>query len=254
MLLVLQGLLGSLDIFLVKVGAVGTATENDKAVLVALCAGNGGEALLGDTHEVVLGGGSTNGVNGNAEIAIGAILEADREGQTRGQLTMKLRLGGAGTNGADGNAVGKELGGDGVEHLTGDGHAVIGQIDKELARDAESLVDLEGVVNVGIVDQTLPTDSGSGLLEVGTHDDAEVAGELLGESLETSGIFVRHERVVDGAGTNYNEQAVAAAQDNVGSVIAALQNSLGGIIGQGNLGGEERRRDEGILSKDFPYC
>lgn len=151
-------------------------------MLVALGAGNGSQTLLGDAHEVVLGGGGADGVNSDTEVAVGAVLEADGEGQARGQLAVQLGFGGAGANGTDGDAVGEELGGDGVEHLAGNGHAVVGQVGKELAGDAEALVDLEGVVNVGVVDQTLPADRGSGLLEVGAHDDAEVAGELLGES------------------------------------------------------------------------
>jgi 3-deoxy-D-arabino-heptulosonate 7-phosphate (DAHP) synthase len=34
--------------------------------------------------------------------------------------------------------------------------ALVGQVDEELARHAETLVDLEAVVDVGIVDQTFP--------------------------------------------------------------------------------------------------
>jgi hypothetical protein len=36
----------------------------------------------------------------------------------------------------DRQTVGQELGGDCVEHLAGDGHALVGQVDEELARHA----------------------------------------------------------------------------------------------------------------------
>ncbi len=60
--------------------------------------------------------------------------------------------------------------GDCVEHLAGDGHALVGQVDEELARHAETLVDLETVVDVGIVDQTFQPTVVRGF-EVRAHHD-----------------------------------------------------------------------------------
>jgi len=78
--LVRQRLLGGLDALLVEVGALGSSAKNDETVLIALGARDSSQTLLGHTHEVVLGSRSPDGVNGNAEIAVGAVLEADREG------------------------------------------------------------------------------------------------------------------------------------------------------------------------------
>ena len=175
--------LRSLHTLLVVVGALVSTTEDDETVFVTLGTGNGSETLLRHTHEVVAGSSGANGVNGDAEVTVGAVLETDGERKTRGQLAVKLRLGGAGTDGADGDEVSEELGGDGVEHLAGNGHARGREVLEELPGDPEALVDLEGLVDIRVVDEALPADGGAGLLEVGTHDDDEVLGELGGDGL-----------------------------------------------------------------------
>jgi hypothetical protein len=92
---------------------------------------------------------------------------------------VDLGLGGTRTDSTDGQTIGQELGGDCVEHLAGDGHALVGQVDEELARYAETLVDLEAVVDIGVVDQALPADCCAGLLEVRAHDNQQLVGVLL---------------------------------------------------------------------------
>lgn len=251
LLLVLQGLLGSLDVLLVKVGSLGTTSQDNEAVLVTLSAGDSGKTLLGDTHEVMLGSGSANGVNGNAETTVCAVLEADGERQTRGQLTVKLGLGGSGTDGTDRDTVGKELGGDGIEHFRSNWHSSAGEVDKELSRNSETLVNLERVVDIRVVNQTLPANSCPGLLEVGTHHNAEVVRELVRELLELSSVLVGGGRVVDGAGAYDDEKSVASAQDDVGGIVTALDDCVGSGLGERNLGGEESRRDQRILSEDW---
>lgn len=250
LVLVLESLLGSLDVLLVKVGTLGSATEDDEAVLVTLSSGNGSKALLGDTHEVMLSGGGANSINGNAKAAVSAVLEAYGEGEARGQLTVELGFGGTGTNGTYRDAVGKELRRDGVEHLGGNRHALVGKVGKELSRDAETLVDLERVIDIGIIDESLPANSRSGLLEVGAHHDAQVIGELVGELLETGSILMGGGRVVDGAGTDDDEKSVAGSKHNVCGIASALDDSVGGLFGQRNLGGEESRGDQRILTQD----
>lgn len=74
-----QRLAHSLDARAVEVGALGSATQDHEAVLVTACASDGGEALLGDTHEVVLRGGAANGVNSHCETTVCAVLETNGE-------------------------------------------------------------------------------------------------------------------------------------------------------------------------------
>jgi hypothetical protein len=48
-------------------------------------------------------------------------------------------------------------------------HAV--DLDQELARDAQAFVDAVALVEIRIVDQTLPADRGARLLEIHAHHD-----------------------------------------------------------------------------------
>jgi len=169
-----ESLLGSLNAGLVVVGALGTTSKNDETVLVAGGAGNGGKALLGNTHEVMFGSSSTDSVNSDTQAAVGAVLETNRERKARSKLAVKLALSCAGANGTNRDQVGKKLRGDGVEHLGGNGHAGRGEVAKQLSGDTETLVDLESLVDVRVVDEALPADSRPGLLEVGAHDDDKV--------------------------------------------------------------------------------
>ena len=219
-------------------------------MLIAAGPGDGSQTLLRDTHEVVLRRRGTNGVNGHAKVAIGTVLEAYGERQTRCQLTVQLRLSGAGTNGTDGDAVGKELGRDGIEHLASDGHAAGGEVDEHLARNTETLVDLEGLVNIGVIDQTLPADSRAGLLEVGAHNDAQVVGELFGQLLQPPSVLKSGGGVMDGAGADNDKKTVVLASDDLSSFAASLDNGLYGIVGKGDLRGQEGGGDQRILPED----
>lgn len=200
-----QSLTSSLDAGAVVVGTLAATTEDDESVLVAGGLGNGSQALLGDTQETVGVGSSANGVNGNRQVTIRAVLVTNGETQTGSQLTVQLRLGSTGTNGTERNEVGQVLRRDSVEHLTGNGHAGAGEVCVELTGDAQALVDVVGLVKVGVVDQALPSDRCAGLLEVGTHDNAEISGQLLGEFLQTTSVFDSSLRVVDGAGSDNDE-------------------------------------------------
>lgn len=172
-----QHLPRSFDALGIEIRAFAPTSQDHEAVLVAACARNGRQALFRHAHEMMSRRRGTHPINSDAQAAIRAVLEADGEGQAARQLAMQLALGGARADGAEGDGVGEELRGDGVEHLAGDGHAGAGEVAVELAGDAQALVDLEGLVDLGVVDQPLPADGGAGLLEVGAHDDEDVGGE-----------------------------------------------------------------------------
>ena len=246
-----QRLLGGLHARLVVVRPLAPAAQDHEAMLVTLGARDGREALLRDAHEVVPRRRAADGINGDRQVAVGAVLEADGEGQARGELAVQLGLGGAGADGADGDEVGEELRADGVEHLGGDGHAGRRQVLEELARDAQALVDLEGLVDVRVVDEALPAHGRARLLEVGAHDDVQVGRQPLGERLEVRAVLEGRGRVVDRAGAHDDQEAVGGARDDVRGGVAAGHDGLEGLRGHGDLGGEERGRDEGVLAEDL---
>lgn len=230
LLLSAEGLARTADALAVVVGTLVTATQNDETVLVTGGLGNRRKTLLGHTEEAVGVGSGTNSVDGHAQVTVRAVLVADREGETGGQLAVELGLGGAGADSAQGDEVGEELWGDGVEHLGGDGETGAGEVDVELTGDAQTLVDVVGLVDIGVVDQTLPADGRAGLLEVGAHDDAQVLGQLVGDLLQATGVLERGVWVVDRAGTDHDEQAVIALLDNLNGFITAGTDSENGTL------------------------
>lgn len=206
--LLLQSVLGQLDVFGIKVGASGAATEDDESVLVPCCSRDSRKALLRDTHEMVLGSGGSDGVDGNGQTAIRTVLEANWEGKARRKLAMQLRLCSARADSSQGDQVGEELWGDGVEHFAGNRHAGRCKVAEELTRYTEALVDLEGLVDIWVIDQPFPAHSRAWFLEVSPHDNAEITRELVGEGLEALAVLDSGGGVVDGAWTADYEKAV----------------------------------------------
>ena len=247
----LEGLTGGSNAVPVEVGALGTTTEDNEAVRVAGSLGDSGETLLSYTHEVVLGSCRANGVHSDSEATVGAVLEAHGERETGSKLTVELGLGGASTNGSKGDKVCEELRRDGVEHLRGNGHALGGEVAVELAGDTETLVDLVRLIDIRVVDQTLPANSCARLFKVGAHDDAEVALELLGELDEARAVLDSGLGVVHGAGTADDEETVIALLDDLNGLFAALEDCGNGVCGSGDLRGEELRLDERVLTENW---
>jgi hypothetical protein len=220
-------------------------------VLVAAGPCDGSKTLLGDTHEVVLCLCSANGIDGYSQTTVCAVLEANRERQAGCELAVQLRLCCACADGAEGDEVCEELGGDCVEHFRGNGHALGREVNVELSRDTKTLVDLEALVDVRVVDESLPSYCCPGLLEVCAHNDADVVLELVGEGLQALAVLNGRFRVVDGAGPDHDEETVILLGDDLGGFLAALDDGLLGVCGDGELVGEERGRDQRVVAKDW---
>lgn len=97
----LQRSLGLGDALRIVVGALGTATEDDEAVLVANGSDDGNDTRLGDGQEVMGMSDSANSINGNTQGTVSAVLEANGETEATGQLAVELAFGGASTDSAD---------------------------------------------------------------------------------------------------------------------------------------------------------
>jgi hypothetical protein len=94
-----------------------------------------------------------DGVGGDADVAVGAVLEADGRRQARRQFAVHLAFGGARADGAPGDQVADVLRRDHVQELAAGGQAQAVDLDQQLARDAQAFVDAEGFVQVRVVDQ-----------------------------------------------------------------------------------------------------
>ena len=128
---------------------------------------------------------------------------------------MDLGLRRACADGTPGHEVGSVLGADGIEEFAASGEAELCDVDEEGASDAETFVDLEATVHVGVVDEPLPADSGAGLFEVDTHDNVEVATGFVGVCLELVGIFEGGFDIVHRAWSEPDESHISSVESIV---------------------------------------
>lgn len=230
--------LGILDALGVIVGALLSSAQNHEAVWITHGADYGGHTGLGDREEVVRVLDGADGVHGDVERAIGAVLEADGEGQTRGQFTVHLGFGGPRSNRTHGKTVGQELRRDGIQHLTGKGHALVGEIHEQLPRCPQTLVDLEAIVDIRVVDQSLPADGGARLLQIGAHDNQQIILVFFLQLHQSVTVFERHLGVVDRAWADDDEETAfvgVGTLDNGNGFLTALEDSLLRALGQCDL-------------------
>ena len=162
-------------------------------------------------------------VHRHGERAVGAVLEADRCGQAARHLAVGLRFGGAGADRSPGDELRQVLRHDRVERLGRRGDAVLGEVEQQLARLAQALLDVERVVHVGVVDQPLPADRGARLLEINAHEEQHRALDALGESAQPHRVLARRRRVVDRTRAHDHEYPrVLAVQDPSHGAAAAI--------------------------------
>ena len=158
---------------------------------------------------------------------------------------MDLALSGARADGSPADQAGDVLRRDHVEEFGAGGHAHLGQVEQQMAGQAQAVVDLVGLVEMRIVDEALPADGGAGLLKVDAHDDAQVGGEFVDGVLEQGGVFARGLGVVDGAGAGQHQQAVVAAVENGRDLAAGVEDGGRGGFGDGKLLlKKDRRKDD----------
>jgi len=225
----LKLLLGVLDARSVVVGALLSSAKDHETVRVTHGADDGGDTGLGDGEEVVRVLDGADRIDGDVQSAVRAVLEADGEGQTRGQFTVDLGLGRASTNSANGQTVSQELRRDGIQHLASNRHALVGQVNEHLARRAQTLVDFEAVVEIRVVDKTLPAHSGTWLLEVRAHHNQQLILIFLLQLQKLVAVFEGHGGVVDRAGSDDDEETVlvgVCALDDGNGLLTTLHDRL----------------------------
>ncbi len=87
---------------------------------------------------------------------------------------MHLALSGARADCAPGDQIGDILRRDHIEKFRPRGHPQFVQFQKQLARDAQAVIDAEAAVELGIVDQTLPADRRARFFEIDAHHDQQI--------------------------------------------------------------------------------
>ena len=121
---------------------------------------------------------------------------------------MDLALDGPGADGAPAHKVGIVLPKGGLQELGTDRQAKRGDVRHEPPGGSQALRDVEGLVEVRVVDQALPPEDRPRLLEVDPHRYEQAAGVSPGLGLEEQGVVERRGRVVDRAGAHDHKQAV----------------------------------------------
>ena len=171
--------------------------------------------------------GCLHGVHGDLQVAVGAVLEADREGEAAGHLAVGLGFGGAGADGAPADHVGHIFRCDRIEHLVGHRHLQFGQPEKQAPGDPQPLRDQVGAVHVGIVDQPFPADGGARFFEVDPHHQHELVIHAPGQGRQAAGIVDGGLGVMDRAGADHDHQAAVTALDYLLELLPAGVDEFG---------------------------
>ena len=149
--------------------------------------------------EGVRGRGGADRVDRDLDVAVGAVLEADRHREAGAELAVGLALGGARADRAPGDRVGDVLRRDRVEELAADRQPELDHLEQQLAGDPQAGVDVAGAVQVRVVDQALPAGRRPRLLEVDAHHDQQSSLQLARPRAQPAGVVERRLRVVDAA-------------------------------------------------------
>mmetsp|Transcript_14531 Transcript_14531/g.29380 ORF Transcript_14531/g.29380 Transcript_14531/m.29380 type:complete len:377 (+) Transcript_14531:256-1386(+) len=211
------------------------STKDNVCHVVTLGVHDGREALLGDGQEAVRARGRHYGVDSNLDIAAGTVFETDRSGKSRDELSVDLAFGCPCTDGAPGDELGEVLRGHHVEELHSGWQAHLGELCEETTCKAQTLIDLEGAIEVRIVDETLPSNGGAWLLEVDAHDDVQVLLEVVPFSLQELGIVDGRLGIVNAARPNDDDETVITLGKDVCYGSTRFEYSFGNLIRARNL-------------------
>ena len=100
------------------------------------------------------------------------------------------------------------------------------QFQQELAGKAEPFLDIEGAVEVGIVNQPFPAERCARLLKIGAHDQHHFRGDFLLKFFQRGGIFQRRGNAVDGAGARDDEDTAVLAENDVFNFFSESVNGI----------------------------
>ena len=188
-------------------------------------------------------------IDGDANVAVSTVLEADRTRQPGRQFAVNLRFRGTGADGAPGDEVGDVLRRDHVEEFSARWQPHFIQFPQQLARQAQAFVDGEAAVQVRIVDQPLPAHRGTRLLEIDAHHDHQIGGEALALGLQAHGIFHRRLGIMNRTGADDDDQAVVGAMQYAMNGLPRFPGGLCGSFGFRQFAQQMRRGGQFL---DFP--
>ena len=122
-------------------------------IRIAVCLQQGRMAELVDAEMLVRVLGRTHRVAGDAEAAIGTVLEAHRQVQPADQLAMDLRFAGACTDRGPAKQIVEVPGSQRLQQFAGDGQTGFENIQHQPPRQMQPLGHVTAAVQMRIVDQ-----------------------------------------------------------------------------------------------------
>src|SRR5262245_22238134 len=112
---------------------------------------------------------------------------------------------------APGNEVGDVLGRHHVEKFARHRHAGFVEVEQELARNPQTLVDAEAAVEAGIVDEAFPADRRAGLFEVHAHQHEQIIVEPVLDLEQSLAVFLGSLYVMHGTRPDDDDEPVVRA-------------------------------------------
>ena len=227
--------------------------QHEVAVAVARGLDDAGDALLRDGEEGVRRARGAHGVGD--ELGRGAVArlghEADHGREARGELAVQRRLGGALGDARPRDQVRDELRRDRVEvHAAGRQPEPV-DVEEQLPRLTEALVDLERAVEPRVVHGAAPVARAAGrLIEEDTHHEDELAAQPLADGLQLLRVLHRGDRVVRRDGTAHHHEPFVLASQRTRELAARAANPLVQRRLAREVLDQARRRDERLDAVD----
>ena len=190
-----------------------------------------GMAIAVDPQKMMGFGCCLHRIDRDGGTAIRAVLVTDRHRQTRCHLPVGLALGGAGTDGRPADQISDVLRHDRVEQFSGCRHALPSQIQQQAPRPTQPGVDVVGAIEMGIIDQSLPTNRGAGFLEIHPHHNLQLTLEPLPHGRQAFGVLPRSANIVDRARSHHHQQPlVFPPQDRLNPSTGRCDRLHGGGV------------------------
>jgi len=148
---------------------------------------------------------------------------------------MQLALGSARADRAPADQSRQILRRDHVKKLRAGRHAHLGQVEEQVPRQPQAIVDLVRLIEMRVVDQAFPSHRGARLLKVDTHYDVQVRRELIDRGLQAAGVFAGRINIVHRAWPGDHQQPPVAGRQNLQDLRARVGYGFRGSFGDRQL-------------------
>ena len=189
---------------------------------------------LVDAEMTVRMGRRAHGIAGDAQAAVGAVLETHRQVEAADQFAVNLRLAGARTDGRPGQQVIEVARHQRLQQFGGERQAQRQHVQHQATRQLQPIAHGVTAIQMRIVGQTLPADRGARLFHVGAHHQQQLVAHFGRQIGQAPGVIQGRGGIVDGTGADHHQQArIAAIEDRA--------NGLALIVHTGGQGGFQRQ-------------